>query len=49
MKWCRAELALYLIISILGIANMITACGQKGVLYIPAQQNTSEQTNSVNR
>jgi len=44
MKWCRAELALYLIITILGIGNMITACGQKGALYLPAEQNTLEQT-----
>jgi predicted small lipoprotein YifL len=35
MKWCRAELALFLIIAILGIGNMITACGQKGPLYLP--------------
>jgi len=44
MKWCRAELVLYLIITILGIGNMITACGQKGSLYIPAEQKSSEQS-----
>ncbi|WP_198262838.1 LPS translocon maturation chaperone LptM [sulfur-oxidizing endosymbiont of Gigantopelta aegis] len=44
MKWCRAEMALYLIIAILGIGSMITACGQKGPLY-KADNNTSlEQT-----
>lgn len=43
MKWCRAELALYLIIAVLGIGNMITACGQKGALYIPADKNTLQQ------
>jgi len=44
MKWCRAELALYLIITILGIGNMITACGQKGDLTIPTEQKSSEQS-----
>ncbi len=44
MKWCRAELALYLIITILGIGSMITACGQKGPLYLPSEKNSLEQT-----
>ena len=44
MKWCRAELALYIIIAILGIANMITACGQKGSLYLPQEQSEQQQT-----
>ena len=44
MKWCRAELALYLIISILGVGSMITSCGQKGPLYLPTEKNTLEQT-----
>ena len=44
MKWCRAELALYLIITILGVGSMITACGQKGPLYLPDGKNTLEQT-----
>ncbi len=46
MKWCRAELALYLIITILGIGSMITACGQKGSLYLPGEKNSLEQTHS---
>ncbi|MDX2506521.1 MAG: lipoprotein [Gammaproteobacteria bacterium] len=44
MKWCRAELALYLIIVIFGIASMITACGQKGPLYLPKENATLQQT-----
>ncbi len=44
MKWCRAELVLYLIIAIFGMGNMITACGQKGALYLPTEKNTLEQT-----
>ncbi len=43
MKFCRAELALYLIITILGIGNMITACGQKGPLYLPDDKNSLQQ------
>lgn len=45
MKWCRAELALYLIITILGIGSMITACGQKGPLYKAEQQFSAPQAN----
>lgn len=43
MKWCRAELALYLIIAILGVGSMITACGQKGPLYLPKENVSQEQ------
>ncbi|MCU7834601.1 MAG: lipoprotein [gamma proteobacterium symbiont of Taylorina sp.] len=43
MKWCRAELVLYLIIAILGFGNMIAACGQKGSLYLPSETNSSQQ------
>ena len=46
MKWCRAELALYLIITILGIGSMITACGQKAPLYLPGEKNSLEQTST---
>ena len=46
MKWCRAELALYLVITILGISSMITACGQKGPLYLP-DSKTSLQPSST--
>lgn len=47
MKWCRAELALYLIIAILGIGNMITACGQKGDLYLPKEKTSQIGKNSL--
>jgi predicted small lipoprotein YifL len=43
MRWCKAEIALYMIIMILGIGNMITACGQKGPLYLPAEKASLEQ------
>ena len=41
MKWCRAELLLYLVIAILGIGSMLSACGQKGPLYLPDKQSSS--------
>ncbi len=44
MKWCRAELALYLIITVLGIGSMLTACGQKGPLYLPKESISSQPT-----
>ncbi len=44
MKWCRAELALYLIITVLGFGSMLTACGQKGPLYLPKENISSQQT-----
>ncbi len=47
MKWCRAELALYLIITILGIGSLLTACGQKGPLYLPEAKNSMQQS-SIN-
>jgi predicted small lipoprotein YifL len=48
MKWCRAELALYLIITILGIGQMITACGQKGSLYLPSEDDQVQKINNGN-
>jgi predicted small lipoprotein YifL len=44
MKWCRAELALYLIIAILGIGSLLSACGQKGPLYLPKENISSQST-----
>ena len=41
MKWCRAELLLYLVIAILGIGSMLSACGQKGPLYLPDEKSSS--------
>ena len=32
---CRARCLLILVVSVLGIGQMITACGQKGDLYLP--------------
>ncbi len=43
MNMCRAQLALYLIIAILGIGNILTACGQKGPLYFPEEPPVKEQ------
>ena len=38
---CWARYLLWLVIGVLGIGNMLTACGQKGDLYLP--QTTTEQ------
>jgi predicted small lipoprotein YifL len=32
---CWAGTAFYLLVTVLGIASMIVACGQKGPLYLP--------------
>jgi predicted small lipoprotein YifL len=32
---CWARTAFYLLVTVLGIASMIGACGQKGPLYLP--------------
>ncbi len=37
----------YLIIAILGIGNMITACGQKGDLYLPKEKTSQIGKNSL--
>lgn len=32
---CWARYLLWLVIAVLGIGNMLSACGQKGDLYLP--------------
>jgi len=32
---CWARYLFWLVIAVLGIGNMLTACGQKGDLYLP--------------
>ncbi|WP_296698085.1 LPS translocon maturation chaperone LptM [Thiocapsa sp. UBA6158] len=32
---CWARTAFYLLVTVLGIASMLGACGQKGPLYLP--------------
>ncbi|HHH49235.1 MAG TPA: hypothetical protein ENK51_10165 [Gammaproteobacteria bacterium] len=44
MKTCWAQYLLWLVVAILGVGGMLSACGQKGALYRPAPQveNTPE-------
>ncbi len=43
---CWARYLLWLVIAILGIGNMLIACGQKGALYLPdpQQEQVEEKT-----
>mgnify|MGYP001818196776 CR=1 len=47
MNLCRAQLALYLIIALLGIGNILTACGQKGSLYLPEEPAAKEKETAI--
>jgi predicted small lipoprotein YifL len=38
---CWPRYILWILIAFLGLGNMLTACGQKGPLYLP--DSTSEQ------
>lgn len=39
---CWARYLLYLIVSVLALGQMLTACGQKGDLYLPEQGKGTE-------
>ena len=39
---CWPNYLLWLIIAILGTSHMLTACGQKGPLYLPEPERTEE-------
>lgn len=47
MNMCRVQLVLYLCIAILGIGNILTACGQKGPLYLPAEPPAKEESQAI--
>ncbi len=40
---CWARYLLWAVIAVLGIGNMLTACGQKGDLYLPDPQQEQTQ------
>ncbi len=47
---CWARYLLWLVIAVLGIGNMLTACGQKGDLYLPeTEARQVEQENAEKR
>ena len=42
---CWPRTLLWLTIAILGIGNLLTACGQKGDLYLPDNNQTQQERN----
>lgn len=44
---CWARYLLWLVIAVLGLGNMLSACGRKGDLYLPDQ--SPQQTQSENQ
>ena len=38
MKTCWAQYLLWLVVAILGVGGVLSACGQKGALYRPPPQ-----------
>ena len=42
MCFCRAQYLLWAVIIVLGIASMLSACGAKGDLYLPEQQQQTQ-------
>jgi hypothetical protein len=40
---CWPRYLLWLVITVLGMGSMISACGQKGDLYLPEKEETAEQ------
>ncbi len=46
---CWARYLLWLVIGVLGIGNMLTACGQKGDLYLPAPGSEQVGTQPADR
>ncbi len=41
MKTCWAQYLLWLVIAILGVGGVLSACGQKGALYRPTPEAVS--------
>jgi predicted small lipoprotein YifL len=42
MKPCWARYVLWLIVALAGSTAMLSACGQKGDLYLPEEQHDKE-------
>ncbi len=43
MRICWPQATMILLIIILGISSMLSGCGKKGPLYIPADSKTTQQ------
>jgi len=46
MRLCWAQIAFIIVVAVLGLASMLSACGQKGPLYLPAHADHSAQQES---
>ncbi|MEJ2060306.1 MAG: lipoprotein [Gammaproteobacteria bacterium] len=44
MRPCWAQWLLWAVIAVLGVGSMLSACGQKGPLYLPPEQHTNSQS-----
>jgi predicted small lipoprotein YifL len=43
MRICWAQYTLWAVIAVLGVASMLSGCGSKGDLYMPAPEQSSGQ------
>ena len=41
--WNRALILIWLMISVLGVGGMVTACGHKGELYLPGADEQEDR------
>jgi len=46
MRLCWAQIAFILVVAALGLASMLSACGQKGPLYLPGHGDQPAQQES---
>ena len=46
---CRAQYLLWAVIAIFGSGSLLSACGQKGDLYMPDEQEQSKQKDRENQ
>ncbi|HKK06949.1 MAG TPA: lipoprotein [Gammaproteobacteria bacterium] len=46
MRLCWAQILFIVVIAVLGLGSMLSACGQKGPLYLPGHASHSAQQDS---
>lgn len=46
MKRCWPSLLFWAVVALLGIGAMLSGCGQKGPLYLPDDNNQTQDRNS---
>jgi predicted small lipoprotein YifL len=47
MRICWAQTLFIILVICLGVGNMLTACGQKGALYLPETQSATAAKGSA--